>query len=109
MGNEITVDDVMEFQGIFSLMPAFVFEGVAKKKKNLIKKFEPKIRSYLDSASEEDLNKIRKVVNADIDELQVTMGEAYKKTNDKHFKILADPKYKEFVELNFNELKMMMA
>ncbi|AMD18392.1 hypothetical protein TL18_10465 [Methanobrevibacter sp. YE315] len=108
MGNEITVDDVMEFQGIFSLMPAFVFEGVAKKKKNLTKKFESTIRAYLNSASEEDLNKIRRVLNTDIDELQVVMGEAYKKTNDKHFKVLANPKYKEFVELNFNELKMMM-
>jgi hypothetical protein len=36
------------------------------------------------------------------------MNEAYIKTNKKQFKILADPKNKEFIKLNLAELEKLL-
>ena len=109
MVDKITVDDVMEFENLFSMAPAFLLERMAKKKKNLVKKFKSKVQFHLDSASDEQLKKVDIVLNSDIDDVQAIMREAYEKTNDKHYKILANPKYKEFIEINLNELKNMRA
>ena len=49
------------------------------------------------------------IINTDIDELQATMAEAYRLTNKKQFKILANPDNREFLELNRLELRKIVA
>ena len=36
------------------------------------------------------------------------MEDAYEKSNMKQYKILSNPKYREFVELNINELRKIL-
>lgn len=108
MEEKITIDDVITFEHLFSVVPAFVLEGMAKKKTNLVKKFQSQVQSHLDSASDEELAKLNIVFNTDIEELQALMDEAYDQTGKKQFKVLANPNYKEFLEINCNELKMMV-
>ena len=100
----ITYEDVEEFGNIFKLVPSFLLERYAKKNTNLVLKFESKVDSYINDLDEKHKNKLNLVVNSDVDELQSVMDEAYSKTNIKQYKILANPKYKPFIETNLNEL-----
>ena len=64
--------------------------------------FETKLQSVKDAKWVKDDTQL------DVDDLQKLMGEAYAESNKKQFKILADPKNKEFIELNINELRKMV-
>ena len=108
MSEEITCDDVLEYQHFLKLAPPFLLGRMAKKNSNLVSKFESKVKSYLDNLSDNQRKKLDIVLNTDTDELQVIMDEAYRKSNKKQYKILADPKNKEFIELNIGELRKMV-
>lgn len=108
MDQKITYEDVAQHQHLFSLMPSFLLERMAKKNSNLVKKFESSIHSYLAKLNDAQRNKLDIVLSSDVDELQAVMHEAYSKTNKKHFKILANPKYKEFIVLNIDELRKIV-
>ena len=108
MDEKITYEDVIEYQHLFSLMPSFLLERMAKKNSNLVKKFESSIRSHLDKLNATQKNKLNIILASEVEELQELMHETYSKTNKKHFKILANPKYREFIELNLEELKKII-
>lgn len=44
-----------------------------------------------------------------VDEIQQLMDEAYKKSNIKQYKILADKNSKKFIEKNLDELKKLIS
>lgn len=108
MEEKITIEDVEEFEHLFSIVPPFILKRMAKKNTNIVKKFPSQVQSHLDSASDEEMKKLHIVLNSDVDELQAIMDEAYNKTNKKQFKVLADPDYKEFIEINIAELKKII-
>ena len=81
---------------------------MARKKSNLVKKFEPKVKEYLENLDSRHQEKLNILLNSNIDDLQVLMNEAYRKTNNKQFKILADSKNKEFIHINLEELKKLV-
>lgn len=105
---KITYEDVKEFENFFTMAPPFILERFAKKKTNFVEKFSSKVQSFIDGLDEEHLKKLNIVLNTDTDELQRVLDDAYKQSGKKQYKILADPKYKEFIEININALREMV-
>ena len=105
---EITFEDVKPYQKLFTSIPAFLLERMAKKNSNVVKKFEPAVKSRLSSLNDGQKHKLGIVLQSDVSELQEVMNEAYEKTNKKQFKILANPKYGEFVEFNLDEIRRLI-
>ena len=108
MSDKLTYEDVKPYEKLFTAMPAFLLERFAKKKSNFVVKFRSKVESFLAGLDDNQKKKLDIVLNSDIDELQAVMAEAYEKTDIKQYKILANPKYKEFIELNLNEIEKML-
>ena len=105
---KITYDDVVEYNYLFTFAPSFLLEGMAKKNSNLVKKFKSTIQSYMDNLTDIQCVKLNVILDSDVSELQAIMQEAYEKTNKKQYRILANPNYSQFIELNLNELKGMV-
>ena len=105
---KITYDDVRQYEKFFTLTHSFLLERWAKKNTNLVSKFESKIESFLNRMDDNKRNKLHAVLNSDIDELQRIMKEAHERTNKKQYKILANPKYKQFIEENLKEIEKMV-
>lgn len=106
--DKITYNDVKEYEKFFTLIPPFLLERFAKKNSNIVLKFKSRVESFLTKLSPNQRNKLDIVLNSDIDELQAVMSEAYSKSNKKQYKILANPKYKPFVESNLDEVRKMI-
>ena len=81
---------------------------MAKKNSNLVKKIKSTIQSYMDNLTDIQCVKLNVILDSDVSELQAIMQEAYEKTNKKQYRILANPNYSQFIELNLNELKGMV-
>ena len=108
MTDKISYDDLKEYQHLFTLTPSFVLKRMAKKNSNLVAKFRQSIESHLSKLDDEQKIKLDLILNSDVDDLQSLLAEAYLKTKMKQYEILADPKYKDFIELNINELKKII-
>ena len=105
---KITYDDVVDYNYLFTFSPSFLLERMAKKNSNLVKKFKSTIQSYMDNLTDIQCVKLNVILDSDVSELQAIMQEAYEKTNKKQYRILANPNYSQFIELNLNELKGMV-
>ena len=105
---KISYKDVQEYEKFFTLIPPFLLERFAKKNTNIVLKFKSRIESFMANMSENQKNKLDLVLNSDIDELQRIMGEAYSLSNKKQYKILANPKYKQFIVDNLDEVRKMV-
>lgn len=108
MNDEITYEDIKDYETLFTLAPSFLLERFARKNKNLVLKFKPTIESHLSNLTDEQKNKLDLILNADVDELQSMLHEAYMKSNKKQYEILANPKYKQFIELNLGEIRKIV-
>ncbi len=106
--DEITYKDIEEYDSLFSLAPSFLLERFARKNTNLVLKFHSSIQSHLDKLDETHKKKLDIILDTDVDRLQALLHEAYLKTNKKQYKILANPKYKYFIEFNLNEIRKMV-
>lgn len=106
--NKITMKDVEAYEKFFSLIPSFLLERYAKKNTNLVLKFKSKVESYMAKMSDGQKLKLDILLNSDVDELQGLMNDAYQDTNKKQYKILANPKYKPFIETNIEELRQIV-
>ena len=104
----LSYKDVREYESLFKLAPAFLLEKKKKKNSNIVLKFKSQIISHINALSDEQLEKLDLMLRTDIIELQAIMKEAYLKTKIKQYKILANPKYKEFIESNLNELRKLI-
>ena len=62
----------------------------------------------MDNLTDIQCVKLNVILDSDVSELQAIMQEAYEKTNKKQYRILANPNYSQFIELNLNELKGMV-
>ena len=105
---KITYKDVQEYEKFFTLMPPFLLERFAKKNTNMVSKFKSKVEGYLANLSDNQRNKLQIVLNSDVDELQDVMREAFEHSNKKQYKILANPKYKQFIEDNIEEIRKIV-
>ncbi len=105
---QLTYEDVKEYEKLFTLTPPFLLERFAKKNTNLVSKFESKVKSFLNGLSDEKKKKLDVVLNSDINDLQAILAEAYDISGKKQYRILANPKYKEFIESNLNEVRKIV-
>ena len=105
---KISYKDVEEYEKLFSLVPPFLLERFAKKNTNLVLKFESHVKSFIADLSTHQRNKLDIILNSEVHELQSIMDEAFNKTNKKTYKILANPKYQQFIEDNLNEVRRML-
>ncbi|MBP3792263.1 MAG: hypothetical protein ILA26_09585 [Methanobrevibacter sp.] len=108
MDEKITYEDVKEYENLFMLAPSFLLERFARKNTNLVSKFKSQIQSHLNNLDDVQRAKLNVILNSDVDELQAVMEEAYKKSGVKQYRVLANPKYKGFIENNLNELKKII-
>ena len=108
MSDKISYEDIKPYEELFTATPAFLLERFAKRNTNFVLKFKSKVVSFLDGLNDDQKKKLDIVLNSDTDELQAVMADAYEKTNIKQYKILANPKYKEFIQININEIKNMI-
>lgn len=108
MEDKISYDDLKEHEHLFTLAPSFVLKRMARKNSNLVVKFKSAIESHLNKLSDEQKSKLNVILNSEVEELQELLGQAYKRTKIKQYEILANPKYKEFIELNLNELRKLI-
>ncbi|WP_407413522.1 hypothetical protein [Methanobrevibacter sp.] len=108
MRDKITYEDVKMYQHLFKFVPAFLLERMAKKNSNLVLKFHSAITARLKKLSDHEKDMLNLILSSDIDDLQNLMAEAYEKSNMKQYKILSNPKYREFVELNINEIRKIL-
>ena len=100
MEERISYDDLKEHEHLFTLAPSFVLKRMARKNSNLVDKFKSTIESHLNKLNDEQKRKLHVIVNSDVDDLQELLRQAHENTRIKQYEILANPKYKEFIELN---------
>lgn len=108
MEERISYDDLKEHEHLFTLAPSFILKRMARKNSNLVDKFKSTIESHLNKLSDEQKAKLHLILDSDVDELQELLRQAYEKTRIKQYEILANPKYKEFIELNLRELRKLI-
>lgn len=108
MSEKLSYEDVKPYEKLFTAMPAFLLERFAKRNSNFVLKFKSKVESFIAGLDENQKKKMDIVLSSDIDDLQAVMAEAYEKTNIKQYKILANPKYKEFIRINLDEVHKMI-
>ena len=108
MVNGISFDDVLEYDHLFTMAPAFILNMMVNTNSNLVLKFKSTIQYYVDGLTDEQKSKLNVILSSDIDDLQQIMDESYRKTNKEQYKILANPNNKDFIEKNLSELRKMI-
>lgn len=104
MDEKITYEDVREYEKLFTLAHSFLLERFAKRNTNLVLKFKPAIESHINNLTDDQKHKLNLMLNTDVEDLQSLMNEAYTKTKIKQYRILANPKYRDFIEYNLSEI-----
>ncbi len=100
----ITEEDVMEIMDQFTKVPNLILKRMVSRNVNVVKKFENQILDHKSKLLDNELLKIRKVIEMQIPELQEILLKVYKNTNKKQLKTLADPKAQPFIETNLTYL-----
>ena len=108
MKNGITYDDLKEHEHLFTLAPPFILKRMAKRNSNIVNKFSSTIEPHLNNLTEEQRDKLDVILNSEVEELHNLLMHAYMQTRIKQYEILSNPKYKEFIELNLNELRKLI-
>ena len=108
MEDKITLEDIEQYHHLINKVPAFLLGRMAKRNSSLVKKFESRVKSYIDNLSDAQRKKLDILLNSDVGDLQNILNEAYLKTDKKQYKILADPSNRKFIELNLDELKKII-
>lgn len=88
--------------------PPFVVKLYVSKKINAVEEFEIPIKEHTAHLTDEDLLKIRKILEMPIPELQNLLNEIYLITNLEQLKILVEPSAEPLIELNIEELKKIL-
>lgn len=105
---KLTYADVKPYEKLFTMAPSFVLGVMIKKNTNLVEKFKPQVVKFMSNLNDKQKAQLELVFNSDVEDLQLVMKDAYKKTKKKQYKLLADPKNKNFIKKNINELKKIV-
>ncbi len=105
---KISEDDVVGLLDIFTKVPSIILKGIVAGKSNVVKSFEYQILEYKSELSEEEILKIKLVLEMPVSELREILNDSYKKTGKKQLKILSEPKAEPFIEKNLNELEIIL-
>jgi hypothetical protein len=105
---EIKGEDISGLLRLLERFPPFVINSYVTMDVNAVKEFEIPIKENTNQLTDEDLLKIRKIIEMPVPELQSLLYELYLKTNMDQFEILADPKAEPLITLNLQELKRIL-
>ncbi|ADZ10052.1 hypothetical protein Metbo_1830 [Methanobacterium lacus] len=105
---KITEEDVLELLHLFTKVPSLILKGVVARRSNVVKSFEGKILEYKEQLSEDELAKIRVVLEMPTSELQKILHNAYEKTGKKQLKILSEKNAEPFIEKNLDALEKIL-
>jgi len=98
-------------EGLLKLLekfPPYVVNGYVSKNINAVKEFEDQIKENTAHLTDDDLLKVRKIVEMPVSELQNLLNELYTITSMEQLKILAEPSAEPLIELNIQELKRIL-
>lgn len=108
LGIEVDKKDMWRIIRAVEQMPPFALNKYVSDNINGVEWFEDQILDYKSKLDEEDLLKIKKVLEMPVGELQNILGRLYEETNLDQFKILADPEAEELITINLQELKKIL-
>lgn len=100
--------DIWKILNTIEQLPPYVVEKYVSLDINAVEEFEDQIKNYRNKLSEEDLLKIRKIIDTPVEDLQDVLSELYQETNMEQFKIMADPEAKPLIDLNIQELRRIL-
>jgi hypothetical protein len=105
---EIKEEEAKKIISTVKRIPPFLINVYVSKDMNAVESFKDQIKEYKSQLTEEDKEKIRRIIEMPIPELQNLLNECYLKTKLEQFKILADPKAEQFLTVNVQELKKVL-
>ncbi|PKL67652.1 MAG: hypothetical protein CVV28_05115 [Methanobacteriales archaeon HGW-Methanobacteriales-1] len=108
MGIEVKQKDMWRILRAVEQMPPFAVNQYVSGNINGVEWFEDQILNYKTKLTDEDLLKIRKVLEMPVGGLQKVMGMLYEETNLEQFKILAEPEAEELITINLQEFKKIL-
>jgi|GEM_PF-281599 len=108
LGIRIKEKDMWGLLRTVEQMPPFVINKYVSGNINAVEEFEGRINEYKDKLTDEDMLKLRKIIETPVPELQNILNKLYLETNMEQFKILADPKAEQLIALNLQELKRIL-
>lgn len=108
MGIDVDKKDMWRILRAVEQMPPFAVNKYVSGNINGVEWFEDQILDYKTKLNDEDLLKIRKVLEMPVDELQMVMGSLYEETNLEQFKIMAQSDAEELITINLQELKKIL-
>lgn len=101
-------EDIGRLLKLLENFPPFVVNGYISKDINAVKEFEIPIKEQTDKLTDENLKKVRKIIDMPVPELQKILNELYLITKMEQLKILAEPRAESLIELNLRELKRIL-
>jgi hypothetical protein len=105
---KITEEDVVELLDIFTKVPALILRGIVAGNSNIVKSFEGQIIEYKSKLSDEEIAKLKLVLEMPISELQGILHRSYERTGKKQLKILSNPKAEPFIVKNLKQLEEIL-
>lgn len=102
---DINEEDVMGLMDIFTKIPLILLKGAIKGKMNVVESFQDQVESYKSKLTNEEMDKIKAVIEMSVPELQKIIYSTFEKTGKEQLRVLADPNSEEFISINLNELK----
>lgn len=105
---KITEEDVIGLLDIFTKVPSIILKGIVAGKSNVVKSFEGQILEYKTKLSDEEISKIKVVLEMPVSELREILYRSYKKTGKKQLKILSEPKAEPFIEKNLDAIEKIL-
>ncbi len=108
LGLDFKQKDIMQLLRILERFPPFLLQEEVSKNINLVESLEGRIEDYKSQMANENLLKIRKILELPIPDLQKLLHGAYLETNLEQFKILADPNAEPFIIINLQKLKKIL-
>lgn len=105
---QIEGKDIEVLLKLLGKFPPFVVNSYISKEINAVKEFEDAIKENTAQLTDEDLLKVRKIVEMPVPELQIILSELYEITNMEQLKILSEPRAEPLIELNIIELKKIL-
>jgi hypothetical protein len=105
---EITEEDVIGLLDIFTKVPALILRGIVAGNSNVVKSFEGQIIEYKSNLSDEEIAKIKLVLEMPVSELQEILHRSYMRTGKKQLKILSDQKAEPFIKKNLKQLEAIL-
>lgn len=105
---QIEGKDIEVLLKLLGKFPPFVVNSYISKEINAVKEFEDAIKENTAQLIDEDLLKVRKIIEMPVPELQIILSELYEITNMEQLKILSEPRAESLIELNLKELKRVL-